>query len=159
MALTGDFKKLGHWADLMRNGSVIAEASSEALAQKSVDLIEDGFNAGRDPYGRMWVPKQRPNGYATLHGKTGLLEYTWHVVKTKRRGFIVASDAPYAAAHQKPKRGKRPMRMMVPSTARGLPASWSRAFEKLYLNLVNVYLSGGAVNDAGGLADDMKETG
>lgn len=159
MPITGDFAKLGHWADLMRRSAIIAEAATEAMAQRAVDLVGDGFNRGRNPYGERWKPKQKPNGYPIMHGPSGLLEYGWHVLKTKRRGFVIANDAPYAAAHQKPTRGKRPMRMMVPSTSRGLPPSWVRAFSSLSTNVFQAYFTGEASNENALAAVALQRTG
>jgi hypothetical protein len=115
--------KLLSWAGLMRESHILVEAQSEALAEVMIALIAEGFNKERDPYGRKWAKKKKPDGRKVLHGETTRLRNGWHV-KSNRRGFRVAPSVTYAAHHQAPRFGRRPTRMMVPSGSRGLPRRW-----------------------------------
>lgn len=143
-------KKLDDWAKLMRSGETLVEMQSEALAETMITLIGEGFNRERDPYGRKWAKKKKPDGRKVLHGETSRLRNGWHVVRGRRRGFSVAPSVDYAAPHQAPRRSpktnelKRPVRMMVPVTSLGLPKSWQRDMNAVAIGIAKAFFRSGA---------------
>lgn len=146
-------RKLLDWVGLMKNGHILVEMQSQALAETMITLIGEGFNDERDPYGRRWARKQRDDGRKVLHGKTTRLRNGWHVVSARRRGFSVAASVPYAAYHQAPRPGRggrfsggqlRPTRMMVPTLALGLPKRWQKDMNAVAIAMAKSYFKPGA---------------
>lgn len=137
-------KKLLDWVGLMKEGHILVEMQSQALAETMITLIGEGFNDERDPYGRSWAPKKRPDGRKVLHGKTGRLRNGWHVVSARRRGFSVAPSVPYGAYHQAPRFNRRPTRMMVPTLALGLPKRWQKDMTAVAIAMARSYFKPGA---------------
>lgn len=134
MPVKGDFGKLAGWEALLKNVDAVLPATSAALAEATINLIQDGFDRGTDPYGKPWKPKKKADGRGALHGETGRLRTGWHRTKAGAGEFEVAPSVEYAAPHQSPKRRaggglKRPRRMMVPTGSRGLPESWAEAYK------------------------------
>jgi hypothetical protein len=126
------FAKLAMWQRMMRDTPALVEGMSKKLAVATLVLIEEGFTAQCDPYGRPWAPKQKPDGRPILVGRTLRLRSGWRAVRAARDGWSVRPSVDYAAAHQEPRRygraGRRrvrPQRMMVPSRSRGLPRAWT----------------------------------
>jgi hypothetical protein len=116
---------------ILSNPAAILEAASKAIGEECIGLIKDGFRNERDPYGRRWAPKQRPDGRKVLSGKTGRLKIGWKLTTVNRHEVRVTPSVSYAEPHQNPRRGpdgnlKRPKRMMVPDAARGIPPAWKR---------------------------------
>ncbi len=69
---------------------------NRVLGEEAAKLIDDGFRAGRDPYGRAWKPVSR--GGQPLRD-TGVLLNSL-APKADVRGFTVATPVKYAAVHQ-----------------------------------------------------------
>jgi phage gpG-like protein len=121
-ALTDLLKRLEHPERAL-------EAVSKNLCEEAINLIKEGFDVERDPYGQSWQPKQRYDGRKTLSGPTSRLKGGWHRQEMDATGFTVAPSVKYAAYHQ---RGNPslPRRMVVPDDALGLPLAWQRRFEE-----------------------------
>lgn len=133
MPVKGDFGKLAGWEALLKNAELLLEPTSAVMAETTVDLIQEGFDNATDPYGKKWKQKKKADGRMPLHGPTSRLRRGWHAVKVGKDQFEVAPSVDYAAPHQSPKKGlggqlKRPRRMMVPTTAKGLPSSWAEQY-------------------------------
>lgn len=135
--------KMLDWVGLFKNGHTLVEMQSKALAEVSITLIAQGFNRERDPYGRKWAKKKRPDGRKVLHGETTRLRNGWHVVQARRRGFHVAPSVTYAAHHQAPRFNRRPVRMQVPTPGLGLPKSWQREMTPIAIALAKQYYQPG----------------
>lgn len=126
--------KLKHWERMLRTAPVVLDASSRKMGQATLQLIVEGFRHQRDPYGKPWAPKRRPDGRPVLTGKTKRLRSGWRLLGSTRRGFRVRPSVDYATPHQDPRRGhdgrlRRPRRMMVPSARRGLPHHWRLVYK------------------------------
>lgn len=135
--------RLSSWQRLLQRGDAFLPELSAAMADRALGFVDEGFEQERDPYGKRWAPKQRPDGRKVLQGATGQLRSGWRRKEIDKRFFSISTEVPYAAAHQVEWQGHRPARPMVPTTARGLPKSWSDAFEDLSVDLLAQYLSGG----------------
>jgi len=105
VVFVGGFKKLSGFA---RNIEAVPSALSTVsaqLAEETIELIREGFELERDPYGKRWAKhskltkKIRPNG-RILQGPTGNLRTAWHVKASSRQDFEVANAKRYAIFHQ-----------------------------------------------------------
>lgn len=137
-------KKMLDWVGLLKNGHILVEMQSKALAEVAITLIGEGFERERDPYGRKWAAKKKPDGRKILHGETSRLRTGWHVVSARRRGFHVAPSVDYAAHHQAPRFNRRPFRMMVPTMSLGLPKLWQRDMNPVAIGIAKAYFKAGA---------------
>lgn len=137
-------KKLLDWVGLMKEAHTLVEMQSAALAEVAVTLVAEGFERERDPYGRAWAKKKRPDGRKVLHGETSRLRTGWHVVSASRRGFHVAPSVDYASYHQAPRFNRRPTRMMVPTPSLGLPSRWQRDMNPVAIGIAKAYFKAGA---------------
>lgn len=107
------------------------EITSKNLCEEAINLIKEGFDAERDPYGDPWKPKLANDGRKTLSGPTSRLKGGWHRVEQNERGFTVAPSVRYAVYHQSDQpRTRLPRRMMIPDDALGLPTGWQKRFEE-----------------------------
>ncbi len=110
MPLRGDFKGLDELKARLAHLATptFRRNMSRVLAQEAYRLIEKGFQAKRDPYGRAWPD---------LTSRTGMpLQKDGHLLsglapKADEHGFTVTSVHPGAAVHQygaviRPKNGK-----------------------------------------------------
>lgn len=147
-------QKLLDWVGLLRNSHILVETQSQALAECMITLIKQGFERERDPYGRRWARKQKPDGRKVLHGETTRMRNGWHVVSARRRGWHVAPSVEYAAPHQAPRTGRggrfnggqlRPTRMMVPVPSLGLPKRWRDDMADVALAVARQYYETGKV--------------
>jgi phage gpG-like protein len=125
----GDFKKVDNWAKAMGAAPDTLQTMSRNMAEEALELVAQGFEHQKDPYGRPWKDKQTPDGRLILGGKTGRLRRGWHLTRAGKEGFSIGPSVDYAAHHQfgAPRAGI-PMRMMVPSKRLGLPPKWREAF-------------------------------
>jgi phage gpG-like protein len=132
-----DYGKLQHWQNLLRSGEALAGEVTERMSDRMLELVAEGFEQERDPYGDWWEPKKRDDGRKILHGRTGKLRQFVSVPYGKGR-FILAPGAEYGAFHQAPRDG-RPKRLMVPSAERGLPREWSERLSKQALESMRTH--------------------
>lgn len=94
------------------------------VANQTVRLIEQGWKRGGvSPYGKKWKPKKNPDGRPVLVGATRRLRRSWAVTKKSRSGFTVRSFVEYSVYQQ-------PVRNMVPTSRRGIPALWMAAYTR-----------------------------
>ena len=138
-ALTGDFKILDDWIDILETaGDDMMEFVQQSMAEEFLALIDEGFQKERDPYGRRWPKKQRYDGRKVLHGPTRRLRSGWHIVNADRDSFEVWPSVDYAAPHQDPRKNRRPKRAMVPDE-RGLPRKWEERMRRVTLKVMSAY--------------------
>src|SRR5688500_17317035 len=126
----GDFDKVDNWAQMMADAPDVLESMSRNMAEESLELVAQGFEQERDPYGRPWKEKKYPDGRLVLGGRAGRLRRGWHLSRAGKEGFGIAPSVGYGVHHQlgAPK-ANIPVRMMVPSKRLGLPPKWREAFE------------------------------
>jgi hypothetical protein len=149
--ISGEYEKLTQWEKLFSSGQLLLEPMNAAMAETVIGLVQEGFVQERDPYGKPWAPKKKPDGRKVLSGETGRLKTGWHPQLVTRRDFIVAPSVEYAAPHQAPKRGgakgkgrlPRPRRRMVPSSDRGMPAAWRTKMRETALDGLTSFFGGG----------------
>lgn len=100
--VNGDFEKLAQWAK--RIGEAGGERSlrelADNLAEETLDLIAEGFQAETDPYGNKWKPKVFADGRQVLVGRTTRLRRGWKRKRVSARGFTVTASVVYAKYHQ-----------------------------------------------------------
>jgi phage gpG-like protein len=94
------------------------------LAEKSKDLIDDGFRKEVDPYGNYWQPIQRRG---RILDKSGLFRHSWYISHVFPNAFRVTSACDCGAYHEF---GTRTIaaRMTVPRSDRGL-GEWQPKLE------------------------------
>jgi phage gpG-like protein len=141
------FKFSGNPQQLLRLQKRLQEVAGEALpeiseqlAEESLNLTREGFDKGRDPYGRRWkARKGRATGRALLV-RSGLMRGSVFV-KSEARQFTVGFARGYATFLQRGT-SKMVMRMLVPTATRGLPARWAREYEDVALDVFEELLGG-----------------
>ena len=111
------------------------------LAEETIDLIKEGFDLEKDPYGDPWAPKQKRDGRKVLSGETSNLKTSWHTRSVDEDGYEVAPSVDYAGYHQKPYEARRPRRMMFPDDELGLPQVWTEAFEETVLEVMHAHFT------------------
>jgi hypothetical protein len=104
IVFTGGFKQLeGFAADIERAPDAL-KVVSEQLAEATLELIREGFELERDPYGKKWARhsrltrKLRPGG-RVLADKGGM-KAAWHRKSAARDAFEVANAKSYTIFHQ-----------------------------------------------------------
>jgi phage gpG-like protein len=101
--------------------SALADAGeelSEELAEKSLELIHQGFRDEVDPRGVAWAPRRGKQTWPILN-ETGALEHGFVIAGVNKNGFGIINDTSYGGYHQD---GTRflPKRRMVPGPGEGL---------------------------------------
>ena len=140
----GDFKKVDNWAKAMGTAPDLLLSMSRNMAEEALELVAEGFEQQRDPYGRPWKDKKRPDGRLILTGRTGRLRRGWHLVSSGKDGFSIAPSVNYAVHHQfGAPRARIPARMMVPSKRLGLPPRWRAAFESVVEEQLSAHFAQG----------------
>lgn len=135
VVIRGEFHKLKAWKKLFDQAPGLMGPISKDGAEELLGLVQDGFRAQADPYGKPWPAKKVSDGRSILVGKTARLRRGWHTRPLGKKGFVIAPSVDYAVAHQDPKPrakwgGKAlPRRAMVPY--RGLPAEWKSALREV----------------------------
>lgn len=147
--VTGDFAKLSVMVENFKNVSPALRTMGQGAAEEALDLVREGFAAEKDPYGKRWKRKKRPDGRAVLVGKTANLRRGWHVVRSGRTGFSIAASVKYAGFHQGGTKHLR-ARMMVPNASKGLPTKWARAIEDAGAEALTLHFSLFGKGGAGG---------
>src|SRR5688572_7388611 len=120
LRIKGDFAKLRRLRKKLGPSGIkqLKRDILENVAEEILGFTKQRFRDERDPYGRRWAPKKKPDGRKVLSGKTSRLK-KWQVKKRSLRGFTIAPTVTYAAFHQDGTR-HMPRRMIVPDEAKGL---------------------------------------
>lgn len=121
-------RRLGEILDSIDDRKLRRAISAKA-APKIQSEVKRQFVTQRDPYGKRWKPKKVRDGRPTLTGKTRNLRRNISKLVTTI-GFRIDADTPYASFHQ---RGTKflPIRMILPSPAKGLPPKWLKILSKI----------------------------
>jgi hypothetical protein len=92
-AVTGDFAKLLKFAKKVGNlaGQNAMTAVSSAMADATIELIDEGFEQEREPSGKPWREKAFPDGKPVLE-QSGQLRKSFRKKQVSSRGFTVGSD-------------------------------------------------------------------
>ncbi len=142
MSVTGDFDKIARW---QKNFEAVArgeyrEDANRDCGKATLELVREGFEKEKDPFGNPWKPKVIPNGTKILHGPNRWKPYTpgrlriFRVIKVSKDGFGVESMASYFNPHQfgfRHNKSKRRItkRQMVPGNV--LPIRWSSTYARI----------------------------
>lgn len=153
LRIKGDFGKLSSWSTRLDDLKDDLSKLNRLLAEDTIDLIREGFENSRDPYGIRWARLKLRQGRPLED--TGGLKGSWNYTHSSR-GFNVGSGKHYAVYHQrgtglygprkakiKPVRAKAlrlkngmfrrsvkgsPKRKMVPDG--DLPPAWTSAYQE-----------------------------
>jgi hypothetical protein len=102
---TGPFKALDGFADRVAKVPSALVTVSEQLAEETIELIREGYEKQRDPYGKKWADhapltkKLRPGG--RILEDTGGQKAAWHRKGVSGQGFSVANAKKSALFAQK----------------------------------------------------------
>lgn len=99
-----------------------------AVAEEGIELVREGFDKERDPYGAKWKPLKRRSG--RILQDTGRLKASWHRRSVTAQRAVIGSAVGYARFHQSGT-DRMPARRMVPSGK--LPASWRKQIHAVAL--------------------------
>lgn len=123
ITFSGDFKTLQKWANQVATAPDVLDDIGENLGEEAIELVKEGFENERDPYGKPWAKLKRRTG--RILQDTGRLKGSYNRVYANRTGFKIATGVKYAQYHQ---RGTARMvaRRMVPNAT--LPAEWRKRF-------------------------------
>jgi len=138
--LRGDLGKIRTLCLRLKRPARALRALSKDFAEESLNLIDKGFKAGADPYGRAWGA---PNN---LQIKGDLSNYGYSDVS--ETGFTVHATDPKAIWHHAPRPRKRwrgkalPTRLQVPTAGRGLPRKWRERYQEVAKDFLEEWLSG-----------------
>jgi hypothetical protein len=140
MPLTGDFQKLDRWVKEIGklDSPKLRFQVADEMADATLGLVAQEFSQERDPYGKPWAPKKRPDGRMILRGKSGrLIQFRKGTISPN--GFRCDMGAPYGTFHQK---GTRRMkaRMMLPKNGK-LPPRWAAVYREIYVRAMRSQLS------------------
>ena len=123
----------------------VKRAIAAVQAEEGIDLTKQAFVKETDPYGKRWKKRKRETkqtrGRKVLSGKTSRLKGGWHVSRVSADGWQMSSSVDYALPHQRPKRGRRPQRAMVPLTGR-FPKRWKRPMNDAASDAITDFLVG-----------------
>lgn len=104
IVFTGGFKQLEKFTRDVERTPDALRTVSEQLAEETIELIREGFEHQRDPYGRKWkkhaplTREIRPGG--RILENDGHLKSSWFVKDAGDGFFEVANAKKYAAYHQ-----------------------------------------------------------
>lgn len=130
MSVRGDFDRLDEMiaaferlASRRTKEQLVRELGAEAL-----ELVDEGFEAGRDPSGRAWAPPRYRSGPPLQ--RSGRLRGSF-VLVLRSHGFEIVSRLPYAFPLQAGIRRRRGtvVRRMVPDAGE-ITRRWDAAFRK-----------------------------
>jgi phage gpG-like protein len=107
------------------------EQLSTRMAERSLDLIDQGYQRREDPYGNAWATTKQKN---PILEKSGDFRREWEVKRADVRGFTVASDVEYGSFHQSGT-GRMVARKTVPDEGGGL-GRWEEPLDRQAVDVV-----------------------
>ncbi len=117
--------------------AVVKEQIATVQAEEAIDLIQEGFIAEENPYGKRWAKRKRETkrtrGRKILSGETSRLRRGWKRTAIGPQGFTISSSVIYSTFNQ-------PKRAMVPIEGRGLPRKWRKPLSDAASDAINAYL-------------------
>jgi len=130
MSWDGDISRMGQLADRVADLASVPSRASAKIARELEGLIQEEFDAGRDPYETPWKPlaaatkakgRTPPPLTDTHRLRDGI-----RVRPQRPAGVAITVDAPYAAPHQtgwSGPQGDGPARPILPARD-VLPPDW-----------------------------------
>ena len=109
MPLTGDFAELERWArqtGKLANAAGLASVS-RSMSADALELIEQGFERQRDPFGNPWAPRKQPKPRPIGVGTTGNLKRQRRI-RVDASGFTIGSPPARMARRTVRRRSGRP---------------------------------------------------
>lgn len=104
IVFTGGFKQLEDFAKDIERTPDALKTVSEQLAEETLELIREGFELERDPYGKKWAKHSRLTQMLRPGGRrladSGAMKAAWHRKNVSRDSFEVANARSYAIFHQ-----------------------------------------------------------
>ena len=141
LSLKGDRTRLKAWAKRFGNPDKMLELAAKDGCEETLNLISEGFSAGKDPYGASW---DAPNnlqitGRLRSFTKAGIGPGGWKVVATDKKAIWHHAPQPRA------KWGGQalPTRLLVPTKGKGLPGKWAKRLRKALVDVMKEYVAGG----------------
>ena len=128
--LTGDFKGLGMLEDNLRRLAEVPAQASKQAAEEIQKLIEEEYDAGKDPNARAWAPL-RPSTVAKgrfpppLTDSRAMRDGT-EVKPMAGAGISITFDVDYAVFHHTGTKNMR-ARPVIPTGP--FPASWEEQLQ------------------------------
>jgi len=98
LRFTGDFAALEQFEKKIRSAPASLERVSRQLAEETIELIHDGFEHSRDPYGKPWRELVLRQGNPLED--SGAMKNSWHRSHARRDSFGVENAKAYATYHQ-----------------------------------------------------------
>jgi hypothetical protein len=96
---TGQFRELEEFAERIGRAPNVMKRVSEQCAEETIELIREGWDQHRDPYGKPWpAPKLTDNNPLEVHGH---LKGGWFKRQVDAGRFTVANARDYAAKLQR----------------------------------------------------------
>lgn len=94
MGIRGDFGKLKKWQRQLESlaSDEARTALAKNLAEEAISLVQEGFRAETDPYGKQWPAKVFGDGNAVLV-RSNELRRGWHRSKVSAHGFRISPSA------------------------------------------------------------------
>jgi phage gpG-like protein len=108
------------------------ERLARRMAERTLDLIDKGYQHRRDPYGNAWKQTQQPN---PILERTGAFRSSWTPTQVTEAGFTVAAeDVDYAAFHQSGT-ARIASRKTIPTESAGL-GDWQEPLDAVVVEAV-----------------------
>lgn len=144
-----DLEELLRKLELLERGPAVRELAAN-IAEEAIELVKQGFEEERDPYGNAWAELQCRDG--RILRDTGVMLQSLHVQEATETQVTIAMGVWYAIVHQTGKtivprtakalrfmvRGKPVFAQRVEIPARPffpregeLPDAWRRAFDEV----------------------------
>ncbi len=144
-----DLEELLRKLELLERGTAVRELAAN-IAEEAIELVKQGFEDERDPYGNAWAPLTCRDGQ--ILRDTGVMLQSLHVEEATETQVTIAMGVWYSVVHQTGKvivprqakalrfmvRGKPVFAQRVEIPARPffpregeLPDSWRRAFDEV----------------------------
>lgn len=121
--MANDLAKLT--AAIERLPDTLMQTVGPIVGETTIDLIQQGFDDEKNPYGEPWAPLKAREG--RILRDRGLLYRNWHWAVTGG-GVEVSSGQEYASFHQDGTK-KMVARKMVPDPGQELPRHWAEELD------------------------------
>jgi hypothetical protein len=73
------------------------ERLARGMAERTLDLVDQGYQQRQDPYGMRWTTTKQKN---PILERTGYFRSGWGIRRADSRGFTISSAAEYGEYHQ-----------------------------------------------------------
>ena len=128
---TRDDQALAELEQALSNPDAILVDISVGLAEETLNLVKEGFDAQADPYGKGWANTKSDKqgaGHAILVESTSL-KNSWNRQSVDADGFNVASAGVEYASYHQSGTSRVVSRQMVPDEG-DIPPAWEKRFDE-----------------------------